>query len=319
MFKVKCHFVCSWMAAFGLLFQVASSAPSQTAPPLSSAGASLSHSVPERILIGPGDLLDLTISDVPEMAQSVRLREPGHAHINLVGRLHLAGLTTGEAQKLLEQKLSDTNLLRNPSVSITIREYGTQGVSVLGEVIKPGVYPILGPRTLVDVIAAAGGVTPNAGAVATIKRRDSGKLVTASLSNQGSEMFAGDVEIQPGDQVMISKAGIVYVLGDVGRPGGFVMQVAGRMTLLQAIALAGGANRSAALSKSRILRRTDHGIEETRFDLKRVLANKSADQPVQANDIVYIPSSGAKAFLQRISADSLTQSATSAAVYQSVP
>ena len=270
-----------------------------------------------RLRIGPGDLLHLSVFDVPELAQVVRVSDTGDATLMLLGWLHLDGLTAAEAQALIEDRLKKGNWILDPHVSVIIREYGTQGVSVLGEVKKPGVYQVLGPRNLLDIISEAGGTTPFAAQEATVKRRASPEKFTASLSNDPAQLLAHDVELRPGDTVIIPKAGIVYVLGDVGRPGGYVMQNNGRISLLQAVAMAQGVNRTAAKSRTRLIRKTASGVEDTILDLKHVLENGAPDPELQPEDIVYIPPSTAKSLLMRTPA--VMQAATSAAVYQAVP
>lgn len=270
-----------------------------------------------RIRIGPGDLLHLAVFDVPELTQVVRVSDTGDAALMLLGSLHLDGLTAAEAQALLEDRLQKGNFILDPHVSLIIREYGTQGVSVLGEVRKPGVYQVLGTRNLLDIISEAGGTTPFAAQEATVKRRASPEKFTASLSNDPVQLLAHDVELRPGDTVIIPKAGIVYVLGDVGRPGGYVMQNNGRISLLQAVAMAQGVNRTAARKHTRLLRKTASGIDETILNLKQVLEGGAADPQLQPEDIVYIPPSTAKSLVMRTPA--LMEAATSAAVYQAVP
>ncbi len=133
-------------------------------------------------------------------------------------------------------------------------------MSVLGEVRKPGVYRVLGTRNLLDIISEAGGTTPFAAQQATVKRRASEEKLTASLSNDPAELLAQEVELQPGDTVIVPKAGIVYVLGDVGRPGGYLMQNSGRISLLEAVALAEGPTRTAAKKRTRLIRKNASGI-----------------------------------------------------------
>jgi len=270
-----------------------------------------------RIRIGPGDLLEVTVFDVPELAQVVRVSDAGDASLMLLGSLHLEGLPAAEAQELIEDLLRQANFILDPHVSLIIREYGTQGVSVLGEVKKPGVYPVLGARNVLDIISEAGGTTPFAAPQATVKRRASQEKLTASLSNDPSELLARDVDLRPGDTVIVPKAGIVYVLGDVGRPGGYLMQNSGRITLLEAVALAQGANRTAAKKQTRLIRKSVSGVQETRLDLKQVLVGRAPDPELQPEDIVYIPPSTPKSLLMHTPA--LVQSATSAAVYQAIP
>jgi len=258
------------------------------------------------------------VFDVDELTQDVRVSDKGDAVLTFLGPLHLAGLTPAEAQTLVESRLRDGNYVREPQVSILIEEYGTQGVSVVGQVAKPGVYPVLGPRMLLDVISLAEGLTPLAAHEATIKRRDGTEVFTAILSDNPGELLATNVEIWPGDTVIVPKAGIVYVIGDVGKPGGFVMENNGRASLLQTVALAAGVNRTAALSKTRVIRKTPTGFEDMPVNLKRILNGKSADIPLQREDIVYVPPSTARSLLFH-TPQVLEAAASSAVVYTVVP
>jgi len=302
-----------------LSFALACSCVAQetVAPDASHAGPGTRAVDSERIRIGPGDLLDLSVFDVPELTQVVRVSDAGDATLVLLGSLRLDGLTAAEAQALIEDRLQKGNLILHPHVSVIIREYGTQGVSVLGEVRKPGVYQVLGTRNLLDIISEAGGTTPFAAQEATVKRRASPEKFTASLSNDPAQLLAHDVELRPGDTVIVPKAGIVYVLGDVGRPGGYIMQNNGRITLLQVVAMAQGVNRTAARKHTRLIRKTAAGVDETILNLKQVLEGGAADPELQPEDIVYIPPSTAKSLVMRTPA--LMEAATSAAVYQAVP
>jgi polysaccharide export outer membrane protein len=271
-----------------------------------------------RVRVGPGDLLEVKVFDIDELTQEVRVSDQGDAVLTFLGRLHLAGLTTAEVQTLVENRLREGNYVRDPQVSTLIEDYGTQGVSVLGQVGKPGLYPVLGPRTLLDVISAAGGITPLAAHEATIKRREGAEVFTASLSDNPAELLASNVELWPGDTVIVPKAGIVYVIGDVGRPGGFVMENNGRVSLLEAVALASGVNRTAAQSKARVIRKTSAGYEDRPVDLKRILQGKAADIPLEREDIVYIPPSTARSMLFH-TPQLLEAAASSAVVYAQAP
>jgi polysaccharide biosynthesis/export protein len=271
-----------------------------------------------RVRVGPGDLLEVKVFDVPELMQTVRVSDQGDAVLTFLGRLQLAGLTTAEVQTLVENHLRDGNYVREPHVSIMIQEYATQGVSVLGQVGKPGVYPVLGSRTLLDVISEAGGFTPMAAHEATIKRRKGGEVFNASLSDNPGELLATNVELWPGDTIIVPKAGIVYVIGDVGRPGGFIMQNNGRVSLLEAVALASGVNRTAAQSKARVIRKTSTGYDDMPVDLKRILQGKAADIALEREDIVYIPPSIARSLVFH-TPQVLEAAAASAAVYAQAP
>jgi polysaccharide export outer membrane protein len=267
--------------------------------------------------VGPGDLLDVHVFEAPELTQTVRVDERGDATFQLIGHIHVGDLTPEQTRDLIARQLRENHFLVNPQVSVLIQEYGSQGVSVLGEVQKPGVYPILGNRTLLDVISQAGGTTMYAGSSVTIKRNSDGQLLTIPLTKNAASMLAADVRLQPGDKLIIPRASVIYVLGDVGRPGGFLMQNSGRMTILQAVALAGGQNRTASMDHIRIVHRTSSGYADTPVPLKKILNGQAPDVELEAEDILYIPNSGMKSLIYR-TAPSIIQSAASAAVYSAI-
>ncbi len=263
--------------------------------------------------IGPGDLLNISVFDVPEMSQTIRVNDAGDATLNLVGPLHLAGLTAFDAQASIAASLKACNYLVDPQVSVFISEYATQGVSILGEVNKPGVYQVLGTRTLLDIISEAGGITTFAGAEAMIKRAN-GDTVHVALTKDAQMSFISDVQLGPGDKVMIPRAGIVYVLGDVGRPGGFVMSNDGKITVIEAIALAGGPSHTSSLNRAQLIRKSAPGTPQVEIKVKQILEGKLADMPLQSEDILYIPSSSTKTLLFH-TAPSIASSAAGAAIY----
>ena len=232
--------------------------------------------------------------------------------------LHLAGLTTDQAAALIAGKLKEGNYLLAPQVAVIIREYSTQGVSVVGEVNKPGVYPVLGSQTLLDVIAAAGGTTPFAGPEVTIKRSADSNFITVRLSQDAQASLTTDVRLYPGDKVVVSRAGLVYVLGDVGRPGGFVMENDGKLSLLEALAMAGGNNRTASLSHARLFRKTATGYTEVPIVLKKIIRGEDAAPQLQTEDILYIPNNAVKSALTQ-QVPSALSAASGAAIYHSMP
>jgi len=159
----------------------------------------------------------------------------------------------------------------------------------------PGVYPVLGARSLFDFISAAGGLTPSAANTAAIMHRGQpDKQDVVKLSNDPAKVSAANVPIEPGDTILVPRAGIVYVVGDVGKPGGFLIDNTERLSVLQAIALASGTNRTAALNSSKLIRKSVTGREEIPLPLKKILQNKSADMRLEDGDILFIPSSTAK-------------------------
>ncbi len=265
--------------------------------------------------IGEGDLLEVSVYGAPDFEKKeVRVSGTGDIVLPMIGREHVQGLTVQQAQELVAKKLTEGEFYNNPQVSIFIKEYIGEGVSVLGEVQKPGVYPLLGQHRLFDAISMAGGTTPKAGRVVTISRRaDPTKPITVTLGNDFQGSTEGNVEVFPGDTVMVSKAGIVYVVGDVKLPGGFVMEH-GSMTVLQAVALAQGANPTAALNSSKLIRKVDGNQQEVPIQLKEILSSKSPDVKVQPDDIVFIPNSAAKSAMRR-SLEMIVQTASGMAIY----
>ncbi len=246
-------------------------------------------------LIGPGDLLKVGVLGAPDYDQEIRVSGDGDAVLALVGAVHVAGLTTEQAQQLLRQKFIAGGFFTDPQVTVLEKEYATQGVSVLGEVQKPGIYPIMGPRRLFDVISLAGGTTPKAGQVVSITHRNQpNKIETVHFSNNPQDNMTANVSVKPGDTVVISKAGIVYVVGNVRTPTGVIMDNGGNLTVLQAIAMAQGVVPGAALDKTKVIRKTPKGQVEIPIQLKKILASKQPDVSLQAEDILFVPSSAAK-------------------------
>jgi polysaccharide biosynthesis/export protein len=246
------------------------------------------------ILIGPGDLLKVSVLGAPESDQEVRVDGHGDITLNFIGAVHVVGFTVEQAQAIIAKKLVQGGFFTDPQVSVFTKEYATQGISVLGEVLKPGVYPLLGSRRLFDALSLAGGVTPRAGKTIAITHRDNPLQPTiVSLSNDPAATVESNVEVFPGDTVLVSKAGVVYVVGDVKKPTAVVMEN-GTITVLQALAVAEGANPTAALTRSVLMRKTPNGHQEIPLDIKGMLANKTPDVSAQAEDVIFVPTSAAK-------------------------
>ena len=327
--SVKTNFICSLSMLFYLTFLGRGPLFAQNAKPVQGTvdsgslanGSGASHitaasdAMGEPLMhIGPGDLVEMKVFNVPELGQDIRLNDQGDASVNLIGAIHLAGLTTVQAQELIARRFQEGNFVLDPHVSVMIREYGTQGVSVLGEVKNPGVYQVLGNRSLLDVLSLAGGTTSFADSQVTIKRHTDGSIQAVRITRNASASFASDVELQPGDKVIVPRAGIIYVLGDVERAGGFLMHDDGRLTILQALALAGGNTRTASLSNTRLIRKTANGYTDTTLSLSKILKGSAADSQLQPDDILYIPNSATKSVVYR-TAPSIVSSASTAAIY----
>jgi polysaccharide export outer membrane protein len=267
------------------------------------------------IKIGPGDLLEITVFDVPEMTQQVRVGADGKAELQLIGTTALAGLTAQEAGERIAHELRDQKFLLQPQVNVMVKEFASQGVSVMGEVQHPGVYQVLGPRSLLDVISMAGGLTNVADTRVTVKRRSGteNKLTVKLRTDDPDTSLSNNVQVYPGDLVLVPRAGIVYVMGNVNRPGGFVMQDSGKITLLQALAQAGGTSKNASLSKAVLLRKSARGYISHKLDVGRIERGQGEDLELGTNDILFIPSNGFKNALS--GTQNIATSIGSAAIY----
>jgi len=184
---------------------------------------------------------------------------------------------------------------------------------------KPGVYQLLGSRRLFDVLSMAGGTGPKAGRIVSITRRDHPESPrTVLLSNDSTESVKSNVEVYAGDTIVVSRAGVVYVVGDVNKPGGMTMENGTDMTVLQAIAVAQGTNPTAALNKAKLIRKTPNGPQEIPLALKDILASKAQDIRLQAEDIIFVPNSAARSAGRR-TAEAIIQMATGLAIYGARP
>ncbi|MGZ4813210.1 MAG: polysaccharide biosynthesis/export family protein [Terriglobales bacterium] len=277
--------------------------------------SSPASATPTEMLIGPGDEGDLSAYGVPELNTHFRVEGSGDVYLPLIGKFHIAGLTSDAAQAELNKMYEAGGYLRNAHVNVYIKEYTTQGISVLGEVNHPGIYSALNARRLFDVFLIAGGLTPRAGRTATIAhaKEPDKPIVVPIRNNEGTG--EANIEIQPGDTVTVSAAGVVYVIGEVNRPGAFVLDSTQSPSLLQIMAAAAGPTHLAQLSHTRLIRQTPKGLESKDVDLKKIMQAKAGDIAVEANDIVFVPGSRGKSAMERGSSSVLSM-LTNLALYR---
>lgn len=246
------------------------------------------------ITIGPGDVIDLSVYHVPELVLKIRVDPDGYVSLPLLGDIKLAGLTVRDAQRSISDELIQRQMVLKPEVSLFIEEYATQGITVYGEVASPGIYPLMGPHRLFDAISAAGGFTPNAGHIVTILRygtQDRGQVIDLS-GNQNQEQT--NVMIHPRDTIIVSKVGVVYVLGEVNKPGVFPMANNTSMSLMKAIAMAGSTTKLASLKHAIVIRKSPEGTIEMEVSLDKIYHGKSADLQLHPEDVVFVPLSNLK-------------------------
>ena len=264
-------------------------------------------------VLGPGDEVEVTVYGAPDLSGHTRVATNGSISMPLVGYIRVAGLSSSEAEEAIEAQLRQNNVVNNPQVSVFVKEYTSGGISVAGEVSKPGVYSALGPHRLFDVLQAAGGLTDRAGSTVTISHRDGVNPITVEIPKDPEQMSRINVDLSPGDTIVVNKAGIVYVLGEVNKPGGYVLNSTGGVTLLRVIAAAGGPTHGAAVGGTKMIRRTPTGLQELPVPLKELMHAKVADIPLKADDIVYVPSSRLKA---AVNASALLSTLGTTALYR---
>ena len=270
---------------------------------------------PESLLIGPGDMVHVQVFDTPELEQHARVTDAGELPLILGGNVRLTGLTPAEAARAIETILLKGRFLLHPHVQISIEEFATQKVSVLGEVKTPGAYAIHTPRPVLDVLTLAGGLTEFADRRVLIERHGTGEQVPYFVSNDPKAALDTVVRMNPGDTLVVPKAGIVYVLGDVKTPGGYLMTTnEANLSVLQLVARAGGTNNSAVPAHTRLMRKSGTGFTETEIPLSAMQKGKQADMALQAGDIVYVPFSYMRNFA--LQGSGLAASAASAAIYK---
>ena len=249
--------------------------------------------------LGVGDLLEISVYNVPELSAKVRVSNAGDIYLPLIDYVHVEGLTQEEAQTLVAKRLEDGGFVRSPHVTIFIDEANSQGVTVLGEVGKPGIYPEIGDHHLYAIISEAGGFTASAARKVSIMRRNLPEAIHVNLPRNLADDLSANVEIMPGDTLTVPRAPIIYVVGDVGRPSGLLVDN-GSLTVLQALALAGGTNRTAKLSGAKIIRKSPKGeMTETKIEIKKMLEAKTPDVTLQADDILFVPVSGGRVLAGR--------------------
>lgn len=269
------------------------------------------------VKLGPGDLIEVNVYNVPELATKARVSNSGDVYLPLIDYIHVEGLSQEEAQTVIEKRLEDGGFVRSPHVTIFVDDAQSQGVTVLGEVSKPGIYPDVASHKLYEVVSEAGGFTPNASRKIGVIRRNEPQAIQIVLPRNLSDDLSGNIDILPGDTITVPRAPIIYVVGDVGRPSGLLVDN-GTLTVLQAIALAGGTNHTAKMGGVRIIRKTPAGMTETRVQLKKMLEAKIPDVTLQADDILFVPISGARVAAAR-TFEAAVSAATAVTVYSVHP
>lgn len=276
--------------------------------------ATLSATIPAPI--GPGDIVEVNEFHTPEFHRSARVSAEGTVMLPLVGEIEINGLDERGAAHTIEAALLAGGMLLHPQVTVMVTTSAGLDVSVLGEVARPGVYPLSVHHRLLDLISAASGLAPGAGSLVMISHRGEERTARAIALDPTNSDAAGDhnPELAAGDTVQVSRAGLVFVIGDVMRPGGFPVDPVQRLTVVQALTLAWGPTQSAALSKALLIREQKGGRTITALNLKRLLRGQDPDLPIQDRDIIFVPDSTVKNLWNR-TMESVVQSAAGVSIY----
>jgi polysaccharide export outer membrane protein len=297
-------------------------APSVSLPPSARTSASTLLGGPivvpkdiSELRIEPGDLLNVNVYDTPEFSASYRVDLEGFLTLPLCGKVNVRGLTIPEAAKRLEAALKDGQILNQPQVNVDVQQYAGHFVTVIGEVGSPGRISVIAPTMLGEILAQAGGVSPLAGPRIKIRfgAGDTAPEQEVPYSRSQGTRETASILVRPGDTVIVPRAGIVYVLGAVNRPGGFLMQEDGKLNVAEALALSGGTTLQANTHGLRVIRRNPDGTVLD-FPLSYVDITKGTQTPLalQAQDIVYVPTSKIKAVFA--STQTIIGEASSAAI-----
>jgi polysaccharide biosynthesis/export protein len=261
--------------------------------------------------VGPEDVLVISITDAPEFSGRYRVNKSGYLVMtSLSSPIKAEGMTTMELSTALRNALEAAQLYRDPTVNVYVEEYHSQAITIVGAVTKPGVYPLHKRTTVIQAVSEAG-LMPTTGNRITLISANPGNS-TDSKASENSETFelgklmSGsdprvDLEVHEGDVINVATADVVYVVGAVIKPGGFVQQDRNSgVTALQAVALAQGFNSVAATHNAVIIRRTGDGSahENIPVDIGKIMSGKNGDTPLQSNDILYVPTSGTKQTLR---------------------
>jgi polysaccharide export outer membrane protein len=249
--------------------------------------------------IEPGEVVHINVFDAPDFSLVTRVSESGDVPVPIIGSFHISGLDSASAARKLAEELKNRQVLVDPQITVTVDSSKT-GITILGEVHNPGIYPPPGKHQLSDLLATAGGLTANTGRIIEITNdRNPGKrdYLAWDPTMHNTENF--DRPVSAGDRVLVRACGIAYVGGNVIKPGAYSLCGSPEMTLSEVMALAGGASVNTSYSKTYLIRASPDGAKVVQqIDLKKVLTARVSDPIVHEDDIIYVSPSPIKAILK---------------------
>jgi polysaccharide biosynthesis/export protein len=316
---------------------------SQLPPPIGPEGGDL--------VLGPGDVLQIQVADEPDLNGKYLVSDSGDLAIPMVSKpIHAGGLTTTQVSQSIAKQLKAAEILQQPVVSVFVDEYHSHTVTVVGAVVRPGLYPVETHTTVLQAISEAGGLLPNAGNMVTVAKAGSAAATTlqaeaarpqsggASIRNASlqtpsasdrdvvhldfANLVSGkdpsvNIQVKAGDVVSVGTAPVIYIVGAVTRPGAFAVQSDdSKITVLQAIALVQGTTSVASAGHAVIVRNSGDSKDrkEIPVNLDKLKTGKQPDQYLQANDILFVPESGMKKGLHALG-DAAAHAASEVAGY----
>jgi polysaccharide export outer membrane protein len=287
-------------------------------------------------VLGPDDVISVRVSDAEEFGDKpIRIGSNGYITLPMVGRVLASGRTAEDVEKEITAKLK--TYIRNPEASVSVVEQKSQPVSVFGSVNTPGVFQLQGRKTLVEILALAGGTRPEAGySVKITREKEWGPIPLPNATSDSSGQFsvaevdlkkiteaknpAENILIMPKDVITVPRGEMVYVIGDVKRSGGFVLSDKAHISVLQALSMAAGLEKTASSSNAKILRASntpDNKRTEIPVDLKKVMQGKEQDVPMEPEDILLVPGSKSRTALIR-GLESALQIGSGLAIYRGI-
>jgi polysaccharide biosynthesis/export protein len=272
-----------------------------------------------KLRLDTGYSVELEVFGAPEMNSSLRVDDEGNLFVPLVGKVHVAGDTLRQAEKAIADELVAKEMTNSPSVELRISAYTASTVTVSGEVQSPGKLQLLAPSPLLAVLADAGGETTAAGGHVEIHHArpgESEQVIQVAYAPGKSSADAEKALVSPGDTVYVPRAGVIYVLGAVNRPGGYLMVNGGMLDLPQAVALAMGISPVGSSKSIVVVRKRDGRIEEYHLQLDEMQRGKVETFALIDGDMVYIPTNKVKSVL--INSSSVLSAAASAAIVSTV-
>ena len=254
------------------------------------------YPVAREIQLGKGDLITVRLYGMSDYSPVVRVALDGTIQLPLIGLVAVDGLSLHEAEDLIARRLTEGGMYRNPQVSIQLTESPNEIVTVSGEL--HGVIPVAGGKRLFDVLALAGGLPATASHIIVIHRPGIVDPIVVDLGTDPALSEHANVPVFPHDTVIVSRVGVIYLLGAFKSQGAIPITQNSPLTLMQLAAIGGGPGFEGQFNDLRLIRTT--GAERTvvRVDIKKVLRGEAPDPVLQADDIVFLPTSAMKAAIK---------------------